>query len=88
MKRYIVRGSRLESKQSSYEYLADVFDAPSIFGHNLDALWDLLTELEDADIEVDEAREIVKNMGSYGLKLLDVFGDLQKTNNCRIHIYW
>lgn len=76
MKKYILDGFEFKTKQDAYEYMKKIFDLPEYFGNNLDALWDCLTDLTDSEIEIKNAREIPKQIDGYGLKILDLFGDL------------
>lgn len=88
MKYYILFGDRFLSREEAYAYLARVFDFPSSFGANLDALWDVLTDIKDCEIEINNAREIPRLMGDYGLKMLDLFGDLAKEGYMNVTINW
>ena len=45
MKKIICDGKHLQRTKDGYAYLAHLLDAPETFGNNLDALYDLLTEL-------------------------------------------
>lgn len=88
MNRYVLRGAAFTSREAAYDYMADVFDFPSYAGKNLDALWDLLHDKPGSEIEIADAREIPEQLGDYGLKLLDVFGDLQREEGFSVHLYW
>lgn len=37
----------LQARPAAHAYLATQFDFPSYYGHNLDALWDMLTEISE-----------------------------------------
>lgn len=88
MKRYVLSGQNFTDREQAYAYIIDIFDFPSYTGHNLDALWDVLLDNPGRDIEIDDARRIVDQLGDYGLSLLDLFGDLQAKEGFNIHIYW
>lgn len=87
MKRYIIDGNEFVTRESGYNYLTKVFGFSESFGNNLDALWDELTELEDVEIVIENAREIPRLLEDYGLKILDVFGDLYD-EGIELKIYW
>lgn len=87
MKRYIIDGNEFVTRESGYNHLTKVFGFSESFGNNLDALWDELTELEDVEIVIENAREIPRLLEDYGLKILDVFGDLYD-EGIELKIYW
>lgn len=67
-----------------YEYLRQVFSFPDYFGNNYDALWDYLNEQDEkTKIEILNADQIIKNLGNYGQKLLDLLAQLEAQN----HLY-
>ncbi|WP_053942168.1 barstar family protein [Kallipyga gabonensis] len=88
MKRYVLCGKYFQDRESAFRYMKEIFGFPGYAGHNLDALWDLLRDEPDRDIEITQARFIVRQMGDYGISLLDLFGDLQAIEGFNIHIYW
>ncbi len=47
-------GHRLTRDEAGFAYLAEKFDFPDYFGKNLDALYDLLTELGETKITILE----------------------------------
>lgn len=49
MKR-ILDASRMASRRTAHQYLQEQLGFPEYYGKNLDALYDLLTELEDVEI--------------------------------------
>ena len=88
MQDYILDGNNFINKDASYEYIREVFDLPEYQGKNLDALWDSLSDLSDIRIFILNARTIVRNLEAYGLKLLDLFGDLDKEEGYIVAIKW
>lgn len=67
MKKLIIDGRFMQSKEAMYTHLTCVFSLPIYFGKNLDALWDVLTESEEPTqinfLNVDLART---HLGDYG----------------------
>lgn len=81
MKSYIIDGQLMESKDSFYHHLSEVFSLPDYFGNNLDALWDLLNEEEDSTkiifLNTDQAR---KGLGTYAESFIQLLEELSLEN--------
>lgn len=45
MKHYFIDCKKFTSRPSAHEEIALSMSLPSYYGHNLDALWDILTEI-------------------------------------------
>lgn len=88
MKKCILMGEDFVNRDKAYKHMDEVFNFPQSFGDNLDALWDVLSMEENLDVEIVDARLIPRNLGDYGLNILDVFGDLGKMNDNKIKIIW
>lgn len=88
MNLYRLNGEKFLSREKAYDYMGEVFRFPKYFGKNLDALWDLLTFEENLYIYIENARLIPRNLGDYGLNILDLFGDLAKIEGNKIEITW
>lgn len=88
MKRFILVGEEFVDREKAYEHMDQVFQFPQSFGYNLDALWDILSMEENLDVEIVDARLIPRNLGDYGLNILDVFGDLSEMNDNKIELKW
>lgn len=80
MKKVVLEGKAFLDKASAHKYLKEQLDFPSYYGNNLDALWDSLSEKRDLVIEIHEARKILKQMGDYGFRLLDLLSDVDHAN--------
>lgn len=81
-------GAMFVSKEAAFDIFEEQFELPEYAGRNLDALWDELTEYEFSPIVIVRARQIVSNLGDYGIKILDLFGDLQDEGLQKVTIYW
>ena len=46
-KTVLLDGTKMTSIETIHQHVADVLSFPSYYGHNLDALWDVLTEIND-----------------------------------------
>lgn len=88
MKRFELNGLKFTSREEAYRYMREVFEFPEYFGNNLDALWDELSFSKDMFIEIRNARAIAKQLGEYGLKILDIFGDLDEIEGIIVFIKW
>lgn len=72
----------MDSKESLYLHLKQVFSLPSYFGNNLDALWDILNEeKEETEIIFLNTKQAVDKLGSYAEQLLQLLKKLAKENN-------
>ena len=69
---------RFDDKKKLHRYIASVLDFPKYYGANLDALYEVLTDMT-GDIYIDI---ILSNRDNYyALRLLDVFMDAAKVNS-------
>lgn len=88
MEKFILEGNEFVNRDKSYEHMDHVFQFSKSFGNNLDALWDVLSMEEGLEIQIVDARQIPRNLGDYGLNILDVFGDLSRINDNKIEFIW
>lgn len=88
MQYFILFGECFEGKDKSYEYMKKVFGLPDYVGHNLDALWDAMTDIGVCEVEINNARAIHDNLDDYGLKILNLFGDLENEGYLTLDIHW
>lgn len=81
MREIVLDADRLLNKGDMGEYMSEVFPFPEYFGKNLDALHDLLSEVEeDTDIILtkDNVRQICASR--YAYKVLRVMSDAAEEN--------
>ncbi len=70
---YVILDARkLGTKETAHPYLKHVFGFPDYYGHNLDALYDCLSEVPQIHFLLIHAREA----GDYFSKVLSVFEEL------------
>lgn len=82
MRQFILDASYMTDKQSAHEYIAKQFSFPEYYGHNLDALHDMLTDIfEPTIIKIEKTELLETQLGDYGNTLLDVFKDSIAENN-------
>lgn len=67
--KYTLDASVMKDKKSSHEYLKQMMDFPEYYGCNLDALYDCLTDIDEAEIHFINTAEA----GEYFEKIKSVF---------------
>lgn len=89
MRQFLINGKSMTSKEAIYQQLNRLFSFPPYFGKNLDALWDVLNEAtEPTEIHFIHVESLLEQMEGYGEKLLNVFRQLEKSNeHYKIHFY-
>ena len=74
-------GRKMTDRDATHDYLARVLQFPSHYGRNLDALYDLLTEVgQTLEIEISHVDEIKSQLGIYGSTLLQTFQEAENDN--------
>lgn len=89
MRLMTINGESMTTKEAMYTHFARVFSFPAHFGHNLDALWDLLNECDEPTIiEFTNVDLALENLGEYGEKLIDLLKKLEAENHCyTLHLH-
>ena len=81
----ILDGRMMIDKDRTHRYLKDTLEFPDWYGKNLDGLWDLLTDYySDEKIYLINEAEMLKYLGDYGEKIINVFQDLNEEFNQEI----
>lgn len=80
--RYIkLDAEEMKSRKGAHEYLAGKFKFPDYYGHNLDALYDCLTEVgNDTSVAIPAKIAEPGYLGDYGEKMLAAFRDAAAAN--------
>ena len=73
-------GRNMLTREDAHREIAACLSFPATYGKNLDALWDLLTEIE-ADVTLIHAEEMQCALGDYGCKLLKTFSEAALENS-------
>ena len=76
----IIDGRNFDSRESLHEFISGELRFPDWYGNNLDALHDLLTELNGIELVLDHTGALKENMGAYGQSLLRVVMDSAREN--------
>lgn len=81
MNKLILDGQNIGSRHALHALLADGLDFPEDYGCNLDALFDILTELgQDTLIHIRHGRALEQQLGSYASKLFGLLWDASREN--------
>ncbi len=76
MQHYVLDGARMTTLESAYDELEQVFDFPSYFGRNLDALEDCLADLANEEgalgVVIKNSRTVERALPEWE-SLLEVF---------------
>ena len=75
MEKIILDGEKMTEKTAAHEHIAEVMAFPEWYGNNLDALWDMLSESGEREIELVNSAAMLNALGSYGCRLLQCFFD-------------
>ena len=70
MEKIILDGEKMTEKTAAHEHIAEVMAFPEWYGNNLDALWDMLSESGEREIELVNSAAMLNALGSYGCRLL------------------
>lgn len=81
MKKVILNGKRMITKEKTHAYLKRKFNFPDYYGRNLDALWDLLSVWDkELLIVIINKADVIENLEAYGNSLLKLFDELDDEN--------
>lgn len=75
MTEYILDGEKMRTKKEAHEHIAAVLGFPEYYGHNLDALFDVLSERRRQSIKVvlTNGAAMREGLGAYGELLVSCF---------------
>ena len=78
----LIRGIDFESTDEIHEYIAEELMFPSYYGRNLDALYDMLTDLcTETRIIVDLSDTENEEIRDYLLRMTEVMEDAARENS-------
>ena len=81
MKNIILDGNKMTNKKETHIYLKEIMNFPDYYGHNLDALWDILASTNyKQDISLINTNYLMNYLGEYGEQLIQVFKDAEHEN--------
>ena len=76
----ILDGRQMTDRKTAHVYLKETLGLPRHYGHNLDALFDCLTELSGVQVILTYLQEMSENLGNYADMLLAVFTEAAEEN--------
>jgi len=80
MEKIILDGTKMCDKTAAHEHIAEMMGFPQWYGNNLDALWDMLSERDEANIELTGTAAMLSALETYGCRLLSCFFDAAAEN--------
>ena len=76
-----LNGKAMVDRPAAHSHLAERLDLPSYYGRNLDALYDVLTDIgQDTQIILDDPAAVIENLGKYGEALLSTMQEAAEEN--------
>ena len=77
MKEIVLDGKLMKTKQAAHAYLKAAFRFPDYYGANLDALYDLLSEMRRQELTVTliNGDALRSSLGEYGDGIVSCFED-------------
>lgn len=88
MRKIVLDASRMKSRGEVHDYMQELFAFPDYYGHNLDALYDCLCELnEDTDFILTRDNVSAICTDTYAYTTLMVIGKASEAND-HIHIHF
>ena len=74
-------GKAMVDRPGAHSHLAQRLDLPTYYGRNLDALYDVLTEIgEETELILTEPAAVAEQMGKYGEALLATLQEAAEEN--------
>lgn len=80
MKQIVLDGIQMINRYDTHSLIAEAMDFPEYYGKNLDALWDMLTTYDEAEIRFLHTDPMLQNLGLYGCHLLECFFEASDEN--------
>lgn len=84
----VIDGKYIRDEKTFHRTVKRLFQLDDYYGENLDALWDMLTERKNLNIKIINSKSIIKYLGDYGLKIINLFNELNRVDeNFKVRIY-
>ena len=86
MQKFTVYGARMTDREEAHIELMQSLQLPGHYGRNLDALWDMLGDMQ-GEIILKDAAKLLNALESYGCKLIQtMFEAADKNPNLIFHL--
>ena len=77
----ILDGTAMTDRVAAHNHLVERLELPTYYGRNLDALYDMLTEIgQETEIILNDPAAVAEQMGRYGESLLDTLREAAEEN--------
>ena len=74
-------GRAMTDRPAAHSHLADRLELPTYYGRNLDALYDVLSEIgDDTEITLENPAAVIENLGKYGEALRGTLQEAAESN--------
>jgi len=79
LRNVILDGEKINNREELHVFLKDALELPDYYGHNLDALWDVLTGGVAMPLTIRwlHYQDSVRKLGEYSEHLLQLFRDVE-----------
>lgn len=87
-KSILINGKKIKTKIELYTYLESQFSLPTPMGHNLDALWDVLSHNQSIQkITFIHTKEFKQNLSEYADSFIELLQEIQLKRNIEIKLF-
>ena len=77
----VLDGKAMVDRVTAHTHLAERLELPTYYGRNLDALYDVLTEIgEETELVLTDPAAVAEQMGKYGEALLATLQEAAEEN--------
>lgn len=81
MKKIILDGNYMKTKEKTHRYLKEKLNICGYYGNNLDALWDVISVYsEPISIKFINENRLIEYLGDYGNDLISLFREAEDEN--------
>ena len=86
MQKYTIHGARMTDREEAHIEIAQALQLPPHYGKNLDALWDVLGDIQ-GEIILKAAARMINALEIYGCKMIQtMFEASHKNPNLIFHL--
>ncbi len=77
----VLEGRAMTDRPAAHSHLVERLELPTYYGRNLDALYDMLTEIgSDTEIILEDPAAVIENLGKYGEAMLSTMQEAAEAN--------